>query len=174
MSTETAKQIIQVLLYEGGSMKKSEIAKFLNIKEGKVDENIGEIQNLLAVLDMKLIKNATSLEITLSEDINTLISKNKVEELKTELSESALQVLAVIMYKNMATKPEIDFVRGVDSSRSIKNLLMRGIIETTTEKNRKYYMATTETLRYMNLETVENIKEYEEISGKLKTLIEGE
>ncbi len=174
MSTETAKQIIQVLLYEGGSMKKSEIAKFLNIKEDKIEQNLSEIQNLLDILGLKLIKNATSLEITLSEEINSLISKNKVEELKTELTESALQVLAVVMYKNKATKPEIDFIRGVDSGRSIKNLLMRGIIETTLDKNRKYYIPTTETLRYLNLETVENIKEYEEISDKLKILIEGE
>jgi segregation and condensation protein B len=171
---DTPKKIIQILLYEGGSMKKEEIAKALDVKKEEVEASILEIENLLAILDLKLIKNITSLEIALNEEINSLISKNKIDELKSELSESALQTLAVIIYKTKATKAEIDFVRGVDSSRSIKNLLTRGIIESLQEKNRKIYIPTTETLRYLNVGNVEEIKDFAEISDKLKVLIEGE
>jgi len=167
-------KIIQILLYEGGSMKKEDLAKFLNIDKKEIEENISEMENLLSNLKLKLIKNQTSLEISLSDEINSLINKNKIEELKTELSESALQTLAVVIYRNKATKAEIDFVRGVDSGRSIKNLLTRGIIEKLEEKNKKYYIPTTETLRYLNIENIENIQDYQEISQKLKTLIEGE
>jgi hypothetical protein len=42
------------------------------------------------------------------------------------------------------------------------------------EKNKKYYTPTTETLRYLNLEKVDNAKDFSEISDKLKVLIEGE
>lgn len=171
---DLTKKIIQILLYEGGSMKKEEIAKSLNVKKDEVEASILEIENLLAILDLKLIKNATSLEISLSEEINSLINKNKIDELKSELSESALQTLAVIIYKNKATKAEIDFVRGVDSSRSIKTLFTRGIIESIQEKNRKHYIPTTESLRYLNIANVEEIKDFSEISDKLKVLIEGE
>lgn len=169
-----AQKIIQVLLFEGTSMKKSEICKIFEIDAKELEENILEIKRLLDLLNLKLIQNETTLEISLSEEINSLISKNKTEELKTELSESSLQTLAVVMYKSKATKAEIDFIRGVDSSRSIKNLLTRGIIESSTEKNRKYYIITTESLRYLNLTDVEQAKDHVEISTKLKRLIDGE
>jgi segregation and condensation protein B len=174
MDLTLAQKIIQVLLFEGTSMKILDVAKFLNIKKEEVVENIDEVKSLLQVINLKLIQSATSIEIALSDEINSLINKNKIEELKTDLSESALQTLAVIIYKNKATKAEIDFVRGVDSVRSIKNLLTRGIIEKLEEKNKKYYTPTTETLRYLNLEKVDNAKDFSEISDKLKVLIEGE
>lgn len=169
-----AQQIIQILLFEGGTMKKEDLAKFLNVEKVIIEENILEIENLLAVLDLKLIKNLTSLEISLNDEINTLINKNKLEEMKTDLSESALQTLSVVIYREKTTKAEIDFVRGVDSSRSIKTLLTRGIIEKIEEKNKKYYIPATETLRYMGISSVDKVKDFEEISGKLKVLIEGE
>jgi len=171
---QTAKQIIQILLYEGGSMKKEDLVKFLSIKKDEVENNILEIENLLAVLDLRLIKNVTSLEISLSLEMNSLINKNKIEELKSDLSESALQTLGVILYKNKSTKAEIDFIRGVDSSRSLKNLLTRGIIEKVEEKSRKYYFPTTETLRYLNVDSVEKIADFTVISDKLRELIQGE
>jgi segregation and condensation protein B len=169
-----AQKIIQILLYEGGSMKKEDLAKFLNLQKKEIEDNILEIENLLAVIGLKLIKNSTSLEISLSEEVNAYISKNKLDELRSELSDSALQTLGVVIYKGRATKAEIDFIRGVDSSRSIKNLLTRGIIEREEEKNKKYYLPTTETLRYLNLSAVENVKDFAEISDKLRKLLEGD
>jgi segregation and condensation protein B len=167
-------KIIQILLFEGGALKKAEIAKILNCTPTEVNESVLEIRNLLAILNLKLLQTETSLEIVLSDEINSLINKNKIEELKTELSESSLQTLGVIIYKNKSTKAEIDFIRGVDSGRSIKNLLTRGIIEKVEEKNRKNYIVSSETLKYLGLEEVTEVPDFTEISAKLKTLIEGE
>lgn len=169
-----SQKIIQVLLYEGTSLKKDVISKFLNIQISEVDENIPEIKNILNMLGLQLIQNQNTLEISLSTEINTLINKNKIEELKSELSESALQTLATILYKPNTTKAEIDFIRGVDSSRSIKNLLTRGLIESMAEKNRKVYMPTTETLRYLNQTETVNLPDFSEISTKLQNLINGD
>lgn len=174
MELTLPQKIIQALLYEGSSVKISELAKFLDVDKNEIEENVLEVKNLLSILGLKLVTNQTALEISLSEEINSRIGKDKIEELKTELSESALQTLAVILYKQKATKAEIDFVRGVDSVRSIKNLQTRGIIEKLEEKSRKYYIATTETLRYLGLESNEEVRDYGEISQKLATLITGE
>ncbi len=173
MLPTSAQKIIQILLSEGGATKKVDIAKILNIADTEVQENVLEVRNLLAILNLKLVENNTSLEIVLDSEISNLLHKNKIEELKSELSESALQTLSVVIYKNNSTKAEIDFIRGVDSSRSIKTLLTRGIIEKTETKSRKIYSPSIETLKYLNAENVESIKDQLEISQKLATLIEG-
>lgn len=174
MDLPIAQQIIQALLYFGESTKKVDLAKFLSTDLKNIEKEIAEVKNLLSVLSLELVDNGKSLDITLSPQINSLISKNKIDELKTELSDSALQTLSVILYKAQATKAEIDFVRGVDSARSIKSLLTRGIIERLEEKNRKVYIPSTETLRFLNITETKNIKDYEDISLKLEKLITGE
>lgn len=161
--TETQK-IIQIALFEGGPIKKNDLS----------GETILEIKKLLSPLNLHLIENETHLEIGLAKEINEIINKQKIQELKTDLSESALQTLAVILYKPKSSKPEIDFVRGVDSTRSIKSLLTRGLIEKTIEKNRNFYIPSIETLKFLGLENVNEIIDFGDISVKLNNLITGE
>ena len=46
-----------------------------------------------------------------------------------KLSQAAAEVLAIIAYKQPITRPQIDAIRGVDSSGTIYNLLERQLIE---------------------------------------------
>ena len=45
------------------------------------------------------------------------------------LSRSAMEVLAVVAYRQPVTRPEIEAVRGVSSDRTVQTLLARGLIE---------------------------------------------
>lgn len=55
--------------------------------------------------------------------------KRFVKEKDVELTRSVLEALAVIAYKQPVAKREVDTIRGVDSSRAIKHLLERKLIE---------------------------------------------
>ncbi len=55
-----------------------------------------------------------------------LLYRNKRTE---KLSSAAAEVLAIIAYKQPITKPQIEAIRGVDSSGTIQNLLERQLIE---------------------------------------------
>lgn len=46
-----------------------------------------------------------------------------------KLSNAAAEVLAIIAYRQPVTRPQIDAIRGVDSSGTIQNLLERQLIE---------------------------------------------
>ncbi len=48
-----------------------------------------------------------------------------------KLSPAATEVLAIIAYRQPITKPQIEAIRGVDSSGTLQNLLERGLIEAT-------------------------------------------
>lgn len=54
-----------------------------------------------------------------------LIHRNKRTE---KLSQASVEVLAIIAYRQPITRPQIDSIRGVDSSGSIHNLLERQLI----------------------------------------------
>lgn len=55
-----------------------------------------------------------------------LLLRNKRTE---KLSHAAAEVLAIIAYKQPATRPQIDAIRGVDSWGALQNLLDRQLIE---------------------------------------------
>jgi len=55
-----------------------------------------------------------------------LLYRNKRGE---KLSQASAEVLAIIAYRQPITRPQIDAIRGVDSSGTLYNLLERGLIE---------------------------------------------
>lgn len=55
-----------------------------------------------------------------------LMQRNKRAE---KLSQAAAEVLAIIAYKQPITRPQIDAIRGVDSSGTVQSLLERQLIE---------------------------------------------
>jgi len=55
--------------------------------------------------------------------------KRFAKEKDVELTRSVLETLAVIAYKQPVAKREVDVIRGVDSSRAIKHLLEKRLVE---------------------------------------------
>lgn len=55
-----------------------------------------------------------------------LMHRNKRTE---KLSHAAAEVLAIVAYKQPITRPQIEAIRGVDSSGTLQNLLERQLIE---------------------------------------------
>ncbi|MEO0086230.1 MAG: SMC-Scp complex subunit ScpB [candidate division WOR-3 bacterium] len=87
------------------------------------------------------------------------------------LSRAALEVLAVVAYRQPITRPEIDKLRGVDCSGPLITLLERGLITTAGRAHRPgnpfLYRTTREFLRYFGLESLDDLPKPEEISSFL-------
>lgn len=109
-----------------------------------------------------------------SEDISNYNKKIK----KFRLSRAALEVTAIIAYKQPVTKVEIEAIRGVDSSGVINVLMERRVIEI---KGRKevigkpfLYGTTPEFLEVFGLKTLNDLptlKELDEITQNLEPSI---
>ena len=83
------------------------------------------------------------------------------------LSQAALEVLAVIAYKQPVTKPQIDSIRGIKSDRVLEGLMRRGLVE---EKGRSaaigrpiLYGTTREFLAQFGFETLADLPQIEDI-----------
>lgn len=89
------------------------------------------------------------------------------------LSQAALEVLAVIAYKQPVTKSQIDGVRGIKSDRVIEGLLAKGMIEEKGRSNaigRPIIYGTTR--RFLEVFGFESLKDLPEIDD-VETLILG-
>lgn len=66
--------------------------------------------------------------LTTHPDYAPYVEAAEVEEKVLKLSGALLETLAVIAYKQPASKPEVDFVRGVDSGYAISRLGEHGLV----------------------------------------------
>lgn len=87
-----------------------------------------------------------------------LLHRNKRTE---KLSQAALEVLAIIAYRNPITKPQIEAIRGVDSSGTIQGLLERQLIEPLGKLEAPgrptLYGITKEFLQYFGLKNINEL-----------------
>ena len=87
---------------------------------------------------------------------------------RRKLSQSALEVLAIVAYKQPVTRGEIEAVRGIKCERVLECLVAKNLVE---EKGRSQgigrpilYGTTDEFLKYFGFET---LKELPTIEGKI-------
>ena len=91
-----------------------------------------------------------------------------------ELTDPALETLAIVAYRGPITKPELEQIRGVNCGLILRNLLIRGLIERIPSASKQLlpkYLVTHEFIRFLGVSSVEALPEYETLS-KHETLDE--
>jgi segregation and condensation protein B len=83
------------------------------------------------------------------------------------LSAPALEVLAIVAYKQPVTRPEIESLRGVDCSGPLVTLLERRLVTTAGRAHKPgspfLYRTTREFLRYFGLESLDHLPPLDEL-----------
>lgn len=94
---------------------------------------------------------------------------NKLADLPNikNLSQSALETLAIIAYNGPITRSEVDELRGVNSSQMIRNLVAKDFIKEVGKSDRvgkpNLYGITEEFLDYFGLESKEELPSIDDI-----------
>jgi len=93
---------------------------------------------------------------------------------RIRLSRGSLEVLAIIAYHQPITRPEIEQLRGVDSSAAIQSLLEHGLIQVVGYKETvgrpRLYATTQKFLELFGLRSLEELpplREWQERAAKL-------
>lgn len=98
---------------------------------------------------------------------------------KTRLSQAALEVLAIIAFKQPISRPQIEAIRGTQCDGVIKNLLERNLVTISGRSEALgrplLYKTTDEFLRYFGINQITDLpkpKEIDEIVTDEDTLID--
>jgi segregation and condensation protein B len=75
-----------------------------------------------------LVKVNNGYQFLTKNDYHAIISLLQAQRAKKKLSQAALETLAIIAYKQPATKPDIEQIRGVNCDYSIQKLLEKELI----------------------------------------------
>jgi segregation and condensation protein B len=172
MNSELTNRLEAFLFAEGGSLSRKRLAQLLECKPEELAVAVDELSNSLAGRGITLIKTDTEVSLAVASSAQSALEKAFEKELGREIGEAGLEVLAIILYRGPSTRAQIDYVRGVNSSTSVRTLLSRGLLERAGNPNdsREYlYSPTTELLAYLGVTSAQEIPEYATIRGELAT-----
>jgi len=178
---EIEKQIEAILFWKGEPMSRKRLGEILsaqaglNVGQNEINDGIEKLKENLRSRGIALIEKDDEITLGTAPDLSKLIENLQKEELNKELSKASLETLSILLYKNGATRGEIDYIRGVNSSFTLRALSVRGLIEKTTDPKdiRRYiYKPSFELLSFIGIKSVEELPDYAEVIGSINVAAE--
>lgn len=115
---------------------------------------------------LQLMRKANTIQLVSSAEHGKSVARFLNKKLQEPLSNAALEVLAVIAYRGPVTRAQIEHIRGVNCSFTLRNLAIRGIVERKENPadSRSYlYEVSFDFLRNCGLYSVEELPDYENL-----------
>lgn len=165
---------IEALLFiYGEALEFKKIAKTLKASEEDVEAAVKQLNENLkgGERGLFLIFNKEKVQLTTKPELSSLMETVIKEELRENLTPAALETLAIVAYAGPMTRAEIDYIRGVNSSFSLRNLSIRGLIDRSFDPHRGnvyLYQPSMEFLKFIGVSKPEDMPEYE----KFRQLVE--
>ena len=170
---------VHALLFASGEpLPKKRLATLLGINPAELDLALKALADSLTEAGVTLVETATEVELRTTPAAAPLVKKLRESELSRDLGRASLETLAVVAYQeDGVTRGEVDWVRGVNSSASLRTLLMRGLIEgreDERDRRRIRYQITTEALAHLGAASAESLPRYRELAAGARAVREEE
>jgi segregation and condensation protein B len=165
-------KIEAILFFKGEPMGRKKLSEFLKVGQTEINESLEKLKENLKSRGIVLQEKENDITLGTAPELSDLIEKLQKEELNKELSKASLETLSIILYKNGVSRSLIDYIRGVNSSFTLRALSIRGLIEKNIdpEDNRRYiYRPTFELLSFMGVKSVEELPDYELVNNSIES-----
>ena len=159
-----------ILFFKGEPVSLKKLEDILKVSKEEIAEAILNLKNNLANRGIALIEKENEITLGTTPELSKLIEDLQKEELNKDLSKASLETLSIVLYKNGVSRAEIDYIRGVNSSFTLRALSVRGLVEKIVDSkdNRRYiYKPSFELLSFMGVKSIEELPEYAEVSNSL-------
>ncbi|XWN36264.1 MAG: SMC-Scp complex subunit ScpB [Balneola sp.] len=149
--------------------------------EEQIEISEETVSNFVDKLNTRYDENGLSFRIERIAKGYTFVTQKKFhywlsvfqhENAYRKLSQSAIESLAIVAYKQPITKPEVDQIRGVDSGYILRQLMEKALIEVSGRSDSPgkplLYTTTSHFLRHFGINSVEELPKPREIEEILK------
>lgn len=181
-SDRELERIAEALIYASGEPVAAEdIARTVADVSGVAGPTAEEIDRAVDRLNARYEDAESALRIhrwgggfnmATTSDLSPYLKSHFDPERQMRLTRSLMETLAILAYRQPVTKPEIDFVRGVDSEYALRRLLEIGLVDVVGRADSVgrplLYGTTPRFLQEFGLDDLESLprlREIEELLG---------
>lgn len=172
--SELDKKLEALIFYKGEETTFAELSKSLKVSEEEIKNSVINLKEKYSNSGIRIVTTSDSVLMATGEEVSEIIEDLEKEEYEKELSKAALETLTIILYRGPLKRSMIDYIRGVNSQFTLRNLLIKGLISKTPDpKDERGYLyeATSDLLRYLNIDDAKGLQEYNEINQKIDAFI---
>lgn len=165
-----------ILFLKGEPVKIKKLAEILNKPEKEINGALKILEEKLADRGVRLLTKDNEVMFSTAPEAAKICEEISKEEFNKEIGRAGLEVLAIVIYRGPVSRPEIDYIRGVNSSFTLRNLLVRGLVErkTNPKDSRSYlYSPSFQFLQFLGVSKINNLPEYENFKKSLEQFMAG-
>ena len=166
------KQIEAVLFWKGEPVAIKKLAQIFSKTEEEISTSLIELEKKLSERGIVLIRKENEVTLGTSKETSELIEKLTKEELVKDLGRAGLETLSIIIYQGPISRAEIDYIRGVQSTFILRNLMIRGLVEKVSnpkDQRSFLYKPTFELLSYLGLSKIEEMPEFAQAKAEIES-----
>ncbi len=164
-----------ILFVKGEPMPVSGLVKILNATEKEIEGALAVLSEKLSERGIRLVRKEKSVTLASSPESSEFARLLLEDEVDSKLTKVGLETLAIVVYKGPVSRPEIDYIRGVNSAFILRNLLIRGLVERIANPNdsRSFlYKPSFKLLQYLGIGNISELPEYGDFNKKMEEFVE--
>lgn len=152
-------QIESILFVSAKPVSFRKIMEALNIEQLQAEEAVRALQEEYNRYGrgIRIVCGDKEAEMASAPENKFAVEEMKKAEIQEELSQAAMETIAVVLYKGPIGKEEIEEIRGVNCRFILRNLLTRGLIEKEREGDSPKYTISLDLLKKLGIEKREKI-----------------
>lgn len=162
-------QTIEATLFAAGKpLTIRKLAELMDVKADEVEDALEALQERLQEgSGLMLQEYGKELELVTKPEAAEIVKKVIKDEEQAELTRASLEALTILAYRGPMTRPEIEQIRGIQSSLILRNLMIRGLVEQKDDERlgQPTYAVTFDFMNHLGLSSVKELPDYEALRG---------
>lgn len=164
-----------VLFIHGEPVALKKIASILKFSPEEIKENLLALESdlkddsrgvyLLSEEPLQKIFESDNwgskkVQLATKPEMAEILSEFVKSEITEELTPASLEVASLVAYLGPISRSRIEYIRGVNSVFTLRNLLMRGLIEKVQDGNSFLYKPSFDLMKHLGVSSAEELPEY--------------
>ncbi|MHB8831315.1 MAG: SMC-Scp complex subunit ScpB [Patescibacteria group bacterium] len=162
-------QTIEAILFAAGKpLTARKLAELMDVKVDEVEDALEALRERLQEGGgLMLQEYGKELELVTKPEAAEVVKKVIKDEEQAELTRASLEALTILAYRGPMTRPELEQIRGIQSSLILRNLMIRGLVEQKDDERlgQPTYAVTFDFMNHLGLSSVKDLPDYETLRG---------
>jgi segregation and condensation protein B len=170
------KKIEALLFFKGEPVKVNDLVRLLRADRNAISSALKQLESALSDRGVRLMSKDDEVMLGTAPEASKLIEDIRREELNKDLGKAGIETLSIVLYRGPVTRAEIDYIRGVNSTFILRNLLVRGLIERVSNpKDQRgfLYKPSFELFSFLGIGKIDELPEFDTVKSDLKNFADG-
>ena len=162
-----------LLFIHGEPISYKKIAAVLDVGKEDAETLAAELKRRLdgPARGLQLVSDKEKVQLATKPEWNSILESFMKEELTEDLSPASLETLSIIAYLGPISRTRIEYLRGVNSSVILRSLMIRGLVERSSDPERPagfLYRPTFDAMKHLGIQQKEDLPDFAKFQELLK------